>query len=265
MAYFDGLTSDQVAALTTDQVAALTSADIQSLTSAQIQYLTTDAIVALSTDAVKGITTAAIPAMTTAQARAIETRDIASLESAQIGAFATDDLAALTTAQLSAIDASDITALNTAQLKALSTDQMAAFSASQVAGIADLSVGYNTEGVVVQGDNPVFLVTPTNGMQIVIPTGTTWSSGVLPMRGFNSAVVAILADKVLTVTVQRYVDAAGVLPVGAAGTLTSVANTAGYTSALSANVPATHFKVTVANASGATAVVSNFAIALQSN
>jgi hypothetical protein len=60
-------------------------------------------------------------------------------------------------------------------------------------------------------------------------------------------------------------DSEGLLPVGATGTLTSTANTAGYTSALSAGVPATHFKVTVANASGVTAYVKNFAIGMQSN
>lgn len=260
MAYFDGLTTAQVAALTTAQVAALTSTDLESLTSAQIPALTTLQISVLPAAAVPGFTSTAIPYLETADLAVFSTDQIVALESTDVAVLTTAQVATLSTAQLSAMEAVDIGALSATQLDALSTDQVAALN---VNAIADLNLGYSQNQV--SGSNPVLAVIPPNPMPVAIPTGTTWSSGVFSMNGFNQAVAAILANQILTVTVQRYMNSAGTLPVGAAGTLTSTANTAGYTSTLSVGVPATHLKVTVANASGDTAIVSAFAIGLQSN
>jgi hypothetical protein len=166
----------------------------------------------------------------------------------------------LSTTQLASIQFTDIAALSTAQLAALSTTQAASLNQ---AGIARLSLPFSQNSVA--GSRFTQNVIPPNPVPVAIANGVTWSSGVFAFDGFDSAVVAILADRILTVTVQRYMDSAGTLPVGATGALTSTANTAGYTSALSANVPATHIKVTVANTSGFTAIVSKFAIGLQAN
>ena len=259
MAYFDTLNTAQVAALTTAAVNALTSADMASLTTVQAPVLTTAQVVALSTANISGITTSALATLATTQIVVIETADIAALTSSQVGAFTTAQVAGFTTAQLAAIEVPDIAGLNTAQLNAFSTAQVAALNS---AGIAKLNLGFSQ--YTVTGSNDSFSIIPPNPIPTAIPTGVTWSSGVFPFSSFNSAVAAILANKVLTVTVQRYMDSAGTLPVGAAGTLTSTANTAGYTSVLSINVPATYLKVTVANASGTTAIVSNFAIGVSS-
>ena len=234
MAYFDGLTTTQVAALTTAQVAALTSTDLDSLTATQAPALTTTQLGALTTAAIPGFNTTNIAALTTTQ------------------------IAALSTAQLTAIEFTDTAGLTTAQLAALTTVQMSKLSAE---GVADLNLGYSANPL--SGNKKTQSVIPPNPMPIAIPTGVTWSSGLFSFDGFTAAVAAILANRILTVTVQRYMDAAGLLPVGAAGTLTSTANTAGYTSALTTSVPAKYLKVTVANASGSTAIVSAFAIGIQ--
>jgi len=252
MTYFNALTTTQVAALTTDQMAALTSADLASLTSAQSTVLGTSQILALVPTAIPGLTTGVVSVLKTSQVRA--------LESADFGSMTTQQITAMTTAQLSNMEVPDIAGITTIQLTALSTAQVAALN---VGGIASLDLGYSRNEI--SGRNITLKVIPPNPMDIAIPTGTTWSSGVFSFDGFNAAVAAILANKVLTVTVQRYMDSAGLLPVGAAGTLTSTANTAGYTSVLSVDVPATHMKVTVANASGTTAIVSAFAIGIQAN
>lgn len=259
MAYFDALTTTQVAALTTTQVNALTSADLASLTTTQVVVLNTDQIVALSTAGIQGLTTSAVAKLTTTQVASIETADVVALVTDQIAALTTTQVVALTTTQLAAIPVPDIATLSTTQLAAMTTTQVANINSG---GIAKLDLGFSPYNVT--GNNVSFSVIPPNPMPTAIPTGVTWSSGVFPFHSFNSAVAAILANKILTVTVQRYMDSAGLLPVGAAGTLTSTANTAGYTSVLSINVPATYLNVTVANASGTTAIVSKFAIGVSS-
>lgn len=261
MAYFDSLTTTQVAALTTTQIAALTSSDLASLQTTQVPVLTTAQIAALTATAIPGFTTTTVPYIETTDLVVFNATQVAAFESSDIGALTTTQVGALTTTQLGAIEFQDVKALNTSQLGVLTTTEIGVLN---VESFADLNLGFSGQ-VQVSGSNPVVSVIPPNPIPIAIPTGTTWSSGVFSMNGFNQAVAAILADRVLTVTVQRYMNAAGTLPVGAAGTLTSVANTAGYTSTLSVGVPATHLKVTVANASGATALVGAFAIGLQSN
>ena len=260
MAYFDSLTTTQVGALTTTQIAAITSDDLGSLTTTQIPVLTTTQIGVITVTAIPGLTTTVMPYMETTDLKVLSTAQIAALESSDLGALNTTQVGVLSTTQLGAVEFVDIAGLTTTQLAALSTTQIAVLS---VDGIADLPLGYSSYSV--SGRNTTVKVVPPNPIPSAIPTGTTWSSGLFSFDGFTSAVAAILADRVLTVTVQRYMDSAGLLPVGAAGTLTSTANTAGYTSALSANVPATYLKVTAQNASGLTAIVRSFAIGIQDN
>ena len=252
MAYFDALTTTQVAALSTVTVATLTSADLASLTTAQVQVLDTAQVLAIVATSVPGLTTSVVAQLNTSQVRAMESADFTAMSTSQVFA--------LTTAQLAAMEVPDIAGFTTGQIKALATASLASLNAG---GIAKLDLGYLKYDV--SGRNFTHKVVPPNPAPIAIPTGTTWSSGLIPFDGFNAAVAAILADQILTVTLQRYMDSAGTLPVGATGTLTSTANTAGYTSALSINVPATYLKVTVANATGATAIVTAFAIGIQAN
>lgn len=252
MAYFDGLTTTQVTALTTDQMSVLSTTDVASLTTTQVVVLSTSQVLALPSTSIPGLTTTTIATLSTTQVQALEVADFTALSTTQA--------VALSTTQLAAMQVPDIAGFTTSQFGAFSTNQVAALNS---AGIAKLDLGFSKSEVT--GRQITVNFVPPNPVPVAIPTGTTWSSGLFPFDGFNAAVAAILADKILTVTVQRYMDSTGLLPVGAAGTLTSTANTAGYTSALSINVPATYLKVTVANASGTTAIVSKFAIGLQAN
>jgi hypothetical protein len=260
MAYFDTLTTTQVGALTTTQIAAITSEDLGSLTTTQIPVLTTTQIGVLTVTAIPGFTTTVIPYLETTDLKVFSTGQIAALESSDIGALTTTQVGILTTTQLGAIEFPDIAGLTTTQLAALTTTNIAVLS---VDGIAELPLGYSSYQM--SGRNTTLKVIPPNPIPVAIPAGVTWSSGLIQFDGFNAAVAAILANQILTVTVQRYMDSEGLLPVGAAGTLTSTANTAGYTSVLSVDVPATHLKVTVANGTTATAIVRKFAIGIQAN
>ncbi len=260
MAYFDALTTTQVAALTTTEIAAITSTDLGSLTTTQIPVLTTTQIGLITASAIPGLTTTVMPYMETTDLKVLSTTQIAALESSDIGALTTTQIAVLSTTQLGGVEFVDIAGLTTTQLAALSTTQLGVLSSD---GIADLSLGYSSYQM--SGRNNTLKVIPPNPIPVAIPAGVTWSSGLIQFDGFNAAVAAILANQILTVTVQRYMDSEGLLPVGAAGTLTSTANAAGYTSVLSVDVPATHLKVTVANGTSNTAIVSKFAIGIQAN
>ena len=107
-----------------------------------------------------------------------------------------------------------------------------------------------------------------------ILTSVTYTSPILPLFygdpyisaliGYNQIVIALTSDHVVTITIQRYLDAAGLIPVGAAATQATTANVAGYC-ATSATIPAFYFGFTIANASGSTAVITNSGVALLPN
>jgi len=281
---FTGLTSDQVTALTTAQIAALTTADMVGLTTAQVPYLTTTDLALISTANIAAMTTAdvaqltssqvaslttAIAAFTTAEVAAISTVGVGALTTADDGSLTTADIIALTTAQIAALSLPNIAALTTAQLSAFTTTQIAAFSPFQLGGLGVApTYKYSTQ----KAFNVDRLVLPTNKFPSAILTGTTWESGVMPINsmtvdkvyGLRAIVAALTSTHVVTVTVQRYLDSAGLTPVGAPGTLTATANVAGY-ALVNDNVPALYFDVQVANASGSLAVITNPGIAVSAN
>jgi hypothetical protein len=103
---------------------------------------------------------------------------------------------------------------------------------------------------------------PTTTLPVAIIHGATWSSGVMPMGEFEEITVGITATEIVTATIQRYLDSDGLIPVGAAATAVTTATVATYCT-ISAINPALYFKVTIANAANATAVISAFSIAVQ--
>ena len=125
---------------------------------------------------------------------------------------------------------------------------------------------------------------PQNPFPTSIPSGTTWYSGGqsgpgptyqgIPLQqlnklmgalnGFNGILAALKASQSVTITVQRYLDQQCTIPVGAAGTATTTANTAGYVN-LTAVVPAMYADVQIVNASGNTAFLTNPGIILMPN
>jgi hypothetical protein len=99
-----------------------------------------------------------------------------------------------------------------------------------------------------------------------ILTATTYTSPIMPLFkgspfigaliGYGQVVVALKSTQVVTITIQRYLDPLGQIPVGAAATQATTANTAGY-AATSAGIPALYWGFTIANASGSTATITN--------
>jgi hypothetical protein len=227
-----------------------------------------------------GLTTAQIAALTTAQIAALTTADMAGLTTVQAPALTIADLNLLTTAEFAVITTSDVAVLtpsqvgglSTAQLAALTTSQAGAMTAAQIAALSASPVYTATQQAAAQHNTVTRLAAPTNAFPTAIPSGTTWKSGVMPLLGvdsfegrlvaFSAIACSLKSTQVVTVTIQRYLDAAGLLPVGAPGTLTATANTAGYAS-LTAVMPALYYDVQIANAATATAIIKNIGIGLQ--
>jgi hypothetical protein len=126
------------------------------------------------------------------------------------------------------------------------------------------------------------------GFPTAVLTGTAnaWKSGVLPIFGLSPAVEAsgivanpqnnpkqacwwdsvsagLTSTQNVTITIQCYLDAAGLIPVGAAGT-SSNTTTPYVTGSPGNGFPWVflYFQVTITNTSGTTAIISNPAIAV---
>jgi hypothetical protein len=225
-------------ALLPAQVAALSTADIVALTTAQVDVFTSTQIGAITTADIAALTTAQIVALTTAQVAT-------GLLPSQLGAMSTAQLASMTTAQTAALTPFQLTGLGAPPPYAL-----------------NMQKAFNVDRMVL----------PTNQFWKEIPTGLTYKTGVMPINGptqdklygLRAIVAAFKSTQVVTITIQRYLDAAGLMPVGAAGTQALTANVSGY-AIVNDNVPALFFDVQVANASGSLAVISNPGIAVSAN
>lgn len=99
-----------------------------------------------------------------------------------------------------------------------------------------------------------FRLNPAGGYPATIGAGLTWQSDLLP-SGYAGLVAAVLMDQNGTLTVQRYADLAGTLPVGAAITQAITANTAAWAGA-NDGLPFLSFNVQIQNSGGVAANVS---------
>ena len=113
---------------------------------------------------------------------------------------------------------------------------------------------------------------------ILTGAGNAWKSGVLPIFGLNpietvatpqnnpkqvcwwdNVSCALTSTQNVTITIQCYLDAAGLIPVGAVATSTST--TTPYVGG-NPQMPFLYYQVTVTNTSGTTAVITNPGIAV---
>lgn len=101
-------------------------------------------------------------------------------------------------------------------------------------------------------------LTPLLGYPTVIADGATWQSDLLP-AGFAGATAGILSDHVGTLTLQRYADLAGVLPVGALISQAVTANTSAWVGA-NDGLPFLSFNVIFINGAGAVANIAAISI-----
>jgi hypothetical protein len=93
-----------------------------------------------------------------------------------------------------------------------------------------------------------------------IPEGGSFTSGILPGDGFKTFAIALTSSQAGSISVQRFLDAAGTIPVAAVNTqaLTAAASPPNVLT-ITDGLPYLTFKVTITNTGGAAATVTNFA------
>jgi hypothetical protein len=129
-----------------------------------------------------------------------------------------------------------------------------------VAQIALVS-GPNADPAILNG-TPTNL--PTTGT-IAATTGT-WASGAIVCDGFKSISVGATSNQSGgTITLQRYIDRAGLIPVGAP--IVSGAFVAGTGQFVNVNdgVAFQSFKITIANTAASAATITGFEVLLNAN
>ena len=93
-----------------------------------------------------------------------------------------------------------------------------------------------------------------------VPGNGNVTSGPVNTQGLTRGAVGMKSDQAVTLSVQRYIDAAGLVPLGAAITVAlaaNVANSVNWTD----GAPATSIVITVTNAGGTQANLINVAVA----
>lgn len=92
-------------------------------------------------------------------------------------------------------------------------------------------------------------------------TTGTYSTGVVAVQGYSGLAVSAQLSQAGSISVQRYMDAAGTIPVGAAITAALTADTLGVAQ-VNDSVPFASFIATIANTGGSIANVSKVNILL---
>lgn len=104
------------------------------------------------------------------------------------------------------------------------------------------------------GYNPAPPVAPPAS----IDAGDTYDTGLL-LGAYRAIAVSAELTQTGEITVQRYIDTAGTIPIGEPVTQPLTANTLGYV-AINDGLPSAAFSVAVENTGGGAADLSNFAI-----
>lgn len=92
-----------------------------------------------------------------------------------------------------------------------------------------------------------------------IAGGGNWQSGPIDSSGFNAIAVSAKLSQAGSLSVQRYIDLLGTLPIGSAITAVMTANTLAVVNS-NDNIPFACFIITVSNTSGSTGNLSSVAV-----
>lgn len=103
---------------------------------------------------------------------------------------------------------------------------------------------------------PVAQVAPALTPPGTLAASATYQTGVLPANGYKSISFGAKLSQAGSISLQRYLDSAGTIPIGAAVTATLSANTPNWVN-INDGAAFTYFQVTVTNTSGSTATLSN--------
>lgn len=101
---------------------------------------------------------------------------------------------------------------------------------------------------------------PTTG---TIAASGNWLSKVIQSGGFKAIAVGAKSTQVGAINIQRYLDAAGLIPIGAVITVALAATVANFVS-VADDVPFQSYTVQITNTSGSAATVTNFAVLMSS-
>lgn len=102
------------------------------------------------------------------------------------------------------------------------------------------------------------VATPPAGAPGAIADGATYNSDLIS-GGYGGVIVGATSDHAATLTIQRYADKAGLIPVGPLSSQALVGGTAGWTG-FADGLPYVCFNVAIINSAGAIANITNFAI-----
>lgn len=106
-----------------------------------------------------------------------------------------------------------------------------------------------------------------NGAPTVLPTtgtiaaGQNWLSAPVYADGFKAISVGAKSTQTGAINVQRYLDRAGTIPVGAVVTAALVANTSQWVT-VNDGVPFQSFTVQITNTGASAATITNFGVLL---
>ena len=122
------------------------------------------------------------------------------------------------------------------------------------------------------GNGPVALVdlsawpglSPSGPPGATIAASGSYQSGVIPSNGFKAIGIGVLSSQAGAITIQRYLDAAGLVPVGAPIAPTITAGTPQWAT-VNDGTPFRSFKFQISNSATSVANISNFACLLSAN
>jgi hypothetical protein len=103
--------------------------------------------------------------------------------------------------------------------------------------------------------------TPPTAAPSTINGGANYQTGIIPANGFKAISVGATLSQAGTISIQRFIDKAGTIPVGAAISATLTANTANWAD-VNDGVAYASFQVTIANTSGSVGTLSGFGMLL---
>lgn len=102
---------------------------------------------------------------------------------------------------------------------------------------------------------------PLNAIPGTLNPAASWQSGILPSDGYKGIAFGAKLTQAGTITIQRYLDAVGLFPIGAPVTVTLVANTVNAAS-VNDGTPFSYYQITVTNTGGVAATLTTSGILL---
>lgn len=102
-------------------------------------------------------------------------------------------------------------------------------------------------------------VVPSVGFPATIAGSGSWTSGVIVNYGFAALQASVESTQAGQLTIQRYADLAGLIPIGTVATQAISASTQAWT-AINDGTPFLSYSVTITNTSESTATITKTSI-----